>query len=137
MRILWLAHPSKPELNGTIAHVAREFATVAVGYSQAEYAPYKNYVERLQEESQQARALQPGDVAAPFVDGVRWGFQLHPLAGACLVKESGSEVARLSDADAAEYFGCPKKIADELRRYNEARMANAAANEQATRGNRW
>ena len=39
MKIRWTSHPSKPELNGTEQHVAREFAIVACGYGQAEYCP--------------------------------------------------------------------------------------------------
>jgi len=37
MKIRWTSHPSKPELNRTEQHVAREFAIVAVGFGQAEY----------------------------------------------------------------------------------------------------
>jgi hypothetical protein len=59
-RILWIQHPTKPELNGTTEHVSRELAAVAVGYGQASHAPYKSYVERLNEESKKPRTPQPG-----------------------------------------------------------------------------
>src|ERR1700729_3935264 len=36
-RIKWLDHPTDKTKNGTVEHVAREFATVACGYGQAEH----------------------------------------------------------------------------------------------------
>jgi hypothetical protein len=37
MEILWINHPTQPELNGTTEHVSRAFAETARGYRQAEY----------------------------------------------------------------------------------------------------
>jgi hypothetical protein len=86
MRILWKSHPYKPELNGTIEHVARELATVAVGYGQAEYAPYKNYIERLQAEEAQRQAAIPANERQVFSEFPVWQVAYLKLANKYVVE---------------------------------------------------
>ena len=59
MKILWKSHPTKPELNGTTEHVAREFAIVACGYGQAEVVRFANAAERLKAASEEFAQKQP------------------------------------------------------------------------------
>jgi len=60
MRVKWILHPSDPTKNNTFEHVSRELATIAVGYKQAEYAPFTDYRERLAfEESERAKTAPP------------------------------------------------------------------------------
>ena len=68
MRVTWKTHPYDPSKNGTMEHVSRELAAVAVGYGQATYAPYKTYQERLSEAAAGAVA---GNVD-PNAVGVEW-----------------------------------------------------------------
>ena len=79
MRIKWLNHPTEPTKNGTLEHVSREFAVVACGYKQAEVAPYKNYVERLNEESKLRTGPSEGDVVVSFVHPPRWELGFVPV----------------------------------------------------------
>jgi len=56
MQVRWLKHPTCPELNGTLEHVSRTVGEIAIGFKQAEFVPYKNYVERLNHETPQSTA---------------------------------------------------------------------------------
>jgi hypothetical protein len=71
MRITWKNHPHNPSKNGTTEHVSRELASVAVGYEQAVYAPYKSYQERLSEEAREGR--DPHNVNPNSGPGISWG----------------------------------------------------------------
>jgi len=100
MRILWKNHPSNPELNGTMEHVSRQFAEVAVGYKQAEYAPRPRYgTPEWTEERNAQQALITGPAqgdTVPGVEGVLWGVQdKNPLGGqqslVRVIKKVGAE----------------------------------------------
>ena len=70
MKIKWLSHPNKPELNGTEQHVARELAHVAIGYGQAGTLPTaETWDKRISEmEGRASRCRRPaGDGHRDFV----------------------------------------------------------------------
>jgi len=48
-RIKWISHPTDPSKNQTFEHVSREVAAIVCSdaFKQAEPAPYKNYIDRL------------------------------------------------------------------------------------------
>ena len=149
MKIKWLNHPTKPELNGSVEHVSRTLAEIAIGYQQAVFVPFKNYVERLNEESK-LRTAQPGDTVVPNVYPPRWEIGTVPvtkkvaiyyLAGTercCFLSlvwydNNGNEhpVPALED--------CPKEIRQQFKELQaaEARAASGAdASDRAERQNR-
>ena len=103
-KIKWLHHPTKPELNGTTEHVARELATIACGYGQAELCPRPGYgsPEWLADRAALSAAAHanPTDVN-PTVAGVEWGVQdksLSVFSKVLVLKRSGSTI---------EYFDAP------------------------------
>jgi hypothetical protein len=76
MKIRWLQHPTKPQLNNTEQHVSRETARVAVDYGQAEVCPpprrgTNEYLAWRAEQSRQA-VPQANDVSIPYVDPPTW-----------------------------------------------------------------
>jgi hypothetical protein len=134
MRITWKNHPLKPELNGTKDHVSRELAAVAVGYGQAEYAPYRSYVERLSEESKFRTQAAPGDTVVEFFKDPQWsvGFvTAHPT----IFRKWGYETVRFCGEKAAEQAKanhCPERI---LKQYENllAQEDNSSAGAVAER----
>ena len=141
MQILWTNHPSDKSLNGTKQHVAREFAIVVASYNQATICPRPNYGTKEWIEERQAadaaRGINKADTAIPFVVGVRWGLQSHPLAGDVIVRESGSEISYYSDAVTAEHFGCPKSLVAEFNRLTDTRAAQNQENAKIAQKNTW
>lgn len=115
MRIKWLSHPTEPTKNGTLEHVAREFAVIACGYKQAEVAPYKNYVERLSEESKFRTQAAAGDTVVEFFKEPQWSVGLvtaHPT----IFRKWGYEAVRFCGEKAAEQAKanhCPERILKE------------------------
>jgi hypothetical protein len=96
MKIKSLHHPTCPELNGTEEHVSRSVADIAIGFRQAEFVPFKNYVERLSETAREGS--DPHNVSAPFVVGVQWEVTALPRSGKIvLLRKQGSETARIED----------------------------------------
>jgi hypothetical protein len=130
-RIKWVNHPYKPELNGTIEHVARELATVAVGYGQAEDCPAPNYQTRLAEnELERQRNLQPDP---NFVQGVSWTVKEHTLAAAgqgraFIERRCGNEVLYGESPDA--FKDCPKNIRVRFLELNKVEDPDAVAEKQ-------
>ncbi|MGA7449101.1 MAG: hypothetical protein WBQ43_12700 [Terriglobales bacterium] len=121
MRIRWTNHPSDPTLNGTTAHVAREFAIVAVGYSQAEYAPYRNAVERLNEESKFRTQAGPGDTAVEVVVGVKFSIATAPISNKpCILRKHGSETDRIMTVAQAKALNVPKEVIAQFKRALDA-----------------
>jgi hypothetical protein len=136
MRIKWI-NPKNQDKRDDYEHVPRSVAEVSIYNGEAVAAPYQSYVERLNEESKLPRKLQPGDCAVPNIEGTRWGIQEHPLAGTVILRESGSEQTRFSNADSALYFGCPKDLAKEFQKLMDTRQGNAEKTAQETKGNYW
>jgi hypothetical protein len=119
MRITWKNHPHDSTKNSTTEHVSRELAAVAVGYGQAVYAPYKNYVDRLNDESK-FRATAPPVVEWNVLDAE------GPASIVRVIKREGSNLI---------YFDAPPRDAPKaiVVKFNElahvakhVRAANAA-----------
>jgi hypothetical protein len=115
MRIKWLHHPTKPELNGTTEHVSRECAHVAVGFQQAEYAPYKNYVERLSEESKLRTGPSPYDTPIVFFKDPVWKVEQR-FRALVIFLHIGYEQHRFESAEQAKAAGAPASV---LKQYAE------------------
>ena len=76
MKIRWLQHPTKPELNNTEQHISREAAHVAVDFGQAVLCPppkrgTNEYLAWRREQSATA-VPQANDTAIPYVDPPQW-----------------------------------------------------------------
>lgn len=139
--IRWTNHPLHSEKNGTKEHVPQAVAQVAIAYEQATLLPRPNYgTPEFAEERRQSdagRKLQPGDSSAPFVEGTRWGISEHSLAGLVILRESGSEVTRISDSAVALANGCPKELAKEFNQRIAARMKQNEENAKIAQSNSW
>jgi len=143
LKIKWLQHPSKPELNGTFQHVARELAVVAAGYGQAEICPRPNYgtpefaEERRQADALRGNTLHTGDTVVPNIEGTRWSIQNHALAGVVILRESGSEQTRFKDPVLASHYGAPKELCKELVRLIKEQVKKNVEAERVEAGNDW
>jgi hypothetical protein len=98
-RIKWLNHPSDKTKNGTVEHVAREFATVACGYGQAEPVrdPRRGTNEFLAMRSEEERQRRPNplDTCVPNQWPPVWEvIQLPRTDKPCIIYRAGSEVTR-------------------------------------------
>jgi hypothetical protein len=137
MKIKWISHPNKPELNGTEQHVARELAHVAVGYGQAELCPMpkRGTNEYLAMRAEQSRLSVPqaNDVAIPYIDPPQW--QAFDSDGSnfsvCrIVKKHGFESTSFKEPPA----DCPPNVAKRWREMKGATpqpAIDAAAREEA------
>jgi hypothetical protein len=139
--ILWTNHPTNPSLNGTKAHVALSVAEVAVAYEQATLLPRPNYGTQAWKDERAAadanRKPHAGETYVPFVAGVKFGIQDHALLGHVIVRESGSEVARINDPKVAELHGAPKDLCKELEQLLKSRSKQNSENERIAAGNSW
>jgi hypothetical protein len=136
MRVLWRTNRDASKV-GTLEKIPTTVAEVAIYNGEAVAAPYRNHIERLNEESSKTRKLQPGDVAVPNVEGTRWGLQEHPLAGWIILRESGSEQVRFSDPEYARYHGCPERLCKELASILGKKQDQAEKTAQETKSNFW
>jgi len=147
MRIRWTSHPSDPSKNGTLEHVAREFAIVACGYKQAEPAPYKNYHERLSETA--SVGTDPSNVN-PTVSGTEWGviaaaesqFRQDTIIrrrGAEVLYYSGptSEMPKSIIAKWEQLVNSPNQDAVNVAAVERAKAAQADYNERAKTFKKW
>ena len=112
MRITWKSHPYDPTKNRTTEHVSRELAAVAVGFNQAAYAPYRNYVDRL-DDIEKAR----GQAAEP----PSWGV---------LDSEGPGSIVRIikRDANGTTYYDGPQKDTPPVIAARFWELANIAKN---------
>jgi hypothetical protein len=156
-RIKWLNHPSDKTKNGTIEHVAREFATVTIGYGHAEPVrdPIRGTNEYLDMRKAEEANRKPGphDVCVANVWPPTWECITLPRTNKpCIVYRAGSEVTRFEslywyEPVASDSNGnhndpikhdlipptCPRTI---IEHFKELEIANspeaiAAANERA------
>jgi hypothetical protein len=126
MQVKWLHHPTCPELNGTTEHVSREVANIAIGFRQAEFVPYNNYVERLNAEGREGN--DPHNVVVPFVNGVEFSFGFMPHSGASVIfRKSGTETAIITTVRGAAACGAPRPLVAQLKAALEAPQESAAA----------
>jgi hypothetical protein len=94
-----LNHPSDKTKNGTVEHVAREFATVCIGYGQAEPVrdPRRGTNEYLEMRKAEEANRKPGphDVCVANVWPPTWEVIALPRTNRpCIVYRAGSEVTR-------------------------------------------
>ncbi|MGA7447204.1 MAG: hypothetical protein WBW83_10275 [Terriglobales bacterium] len=121
MRIKWLSNPIDPTKNGAYEHVAREFAIVAIGYKQAEVAPYKNAVERLNDESKFRTQPGPGDTAVDFVGGEKFSIANAPISNKpCILRKHGSETDRIMTVAQAKACKVPPEVIAQFKRSLDA-----------------
>jgi hypothetical protein len=130
MQVKWLHHPTCPELNGTTEHVAREVATIAIGFRQAEFVPYKSYVERLNAEGREGHDSH--NTVVHFYKEPEFSFGFVPHSGAsCIFRKHGTETAIILDVNTAHASGAPKPLIEKLRIMLEAPEASAKAKHAA------
>lgn len=131
MKILWKSHPTKPEMNGQTEHVARELATVAIGYGQAEACPLPRYGtdEYLQMKAEQAAQVKgpaPGDVVPPGTPSgtAEWGVKDKGPSSLSTVQVW----KRVSSGEVTWYAAPPDDCPESVRRrFEELKGANDAA----------
>ena len=137
MKIKWLSHPNKPELNGTEQHVARELAHVAIGYGQAELCPLpkRGTNEYLKWKAEQVAAAVPQatDTAILYVSPAQWtAVQGDGSTWSCtrVIKKEGFESFSYSTPPA----DCPAGVAKrwrELKGATPMEAVNQAERERA------
>lgn len=125
MKIKWLKHPTCPELNNTEEHVSRSVAEIAIGFRQAEFVPYKNYVERLNAEGREGR--DPNNVCVPFVVGVQYTLGLANTGAPCIFRKQATETAIILDVNTAKAFGVPKNVVEQFAAKLDAADGSKAA----------
>jgi len=114
MKIKWLQHPTKPQLNNTEQHVSREAASVAVDFGQAVLCPppkrgTNEYLQWRREQSAMA-VPQANDVSIPYIDPPQWEVKESDGSNfsVCrIVKKHGFE----STSFLAPPLDCPPNIA--------------------------
>jgi len=131
MKIKWLNHPTKPELNGSVEHVSRTLAEIAIGYQQAVFVPFKNYVERLNETAREGR--DSSNTVVTFFKDPEWSAVATSATGRpTIFRKWGYETARFVGDNAAEQAkanGCPPSI---LKQFSD--LLNAKNNPVAVDG---
>lgn len=115
MKILWLSHPTQPELNGTEEHVSRTVAEIAIGFRQAKFVPYKSYVERLNAEAREGSHSGNTVVPAPVV-GTEYALGSMVGGAPCIIRKSGTETARITTVELAKACKVPAQYVEQLRR---------------------
>jgi hypothetical protein len=114
-RIKWLQHPTDKTLNGTIEHVAREFAVVAVGYKQAQYEPFKTRIEAMDDYERRRVGIPPGSTPVTNVVGIQHSIGVTVAGSPCIFRRQATETQIILDLETARVCGVPKNVAEKFK----------------------
>jgi hypothetical protein len=107
-----IKHTSGPKL-GVVEHVNNTIGATLVAAGLADHIKYKDFRERLSEES--AAGSDPSNTVVTFYKDPEWGVA-QLVRKLVIIKKHLSEIYRFESEEQARDYGCPESV---LKRYRD------------------